>query len=149
MSYCHVELWSKVETCRKLNEEELLYFNKLIEIEPNNTFALKLRGDTYPKLRGKPYLLSETLGLQPNNYLTLLSRGETYLFSEKYDEALKDFNKSLEKEPDNASTLRLRGLRGETYQKLEREYNEALIDFNNLLEKGPNNIIALRLHVKN
>ncbi|RHZ64177.1 hypothetical protein Glove_326g62 [Diversispora epigaea] len=78
--------------------------------EPNNALALRLRGEKYRKNR-------------TNNTLALRLRGETYLKLEKYNEALIDFNKLLEKEPNN---------------DLHEEINE-------ILEIEPNNTFALRL----
>ncbi|RHZ64164.1 hypothetical protein Glove_326g76 [Diversispora epigaea] len=163
------KLWSKGETCRKSKkyDEALMYFNKLFELEPNNTLALRPRGETYLKLKKYNKALTDfnnLLELNPFDYLALELRGETYLLLGKYNEALMDFNNLLEKEPNNTlnldlyeeiidkynkilkiepnNTLALR-LRGETYRRLEN-YNEALIDFNKFLEIQPNNTLALR-----
>ncbi|RHZ64245.1 hypothetical protein Glove_326g60 [Diversispora epigaea] len=122
----------------------LTNFNNLLEKEPNNNLALRLRGETYLRLEKYNEALTDLnklLEKEPNNTFALRLRGETYLRLEEYNEALTDFNELLEKEPNNTFALRLRG---ETYRKLEK-YNEALTDFNNLLKKEPNNTFALRL----
>ncbi|RHZ49240.1 hypothetical protein Glove_527g20 [Diversispora epigaea] len=123
---------------RDLHEVIIDSYNEILETEPNNTLAMRSRGETYLKLEKYNAVLTNfnnLLELEPNNYLALRLRGETYQKLEKYNEALTDFNNLLELEPNNVFVLRLRG---ETYQKLGK-YNEALTDFNNLLELEPNN----------
>ncbi|RHZ83427.1 hypothetical protein Glove_94g53 [Diversispora epigaea] len=62
-----------------------------------------------------------------------------------YHKKLNYFNKSLERDPNDAEFLGRRGVtyKQETYQELEK-YNEAQADINNLLNKDPNDILALR-----
>ncbi|RHZ64071.1 hypothetical protein Glove_326g39 [Diversispora epigaea] len=45
-------LFSRGKTCLLLKKynEALTDFNNLLELEPNNTFALRLRGETYLRL---------------------------------------------------------------------------------------------------
>ena len=62
--------------------------------------------------------------------MTLGSRGSTYRRTERYDEALRDFNRALEIDPNNAWIL---GARGLTYQQMER-YEAALADLCRSLE---------------
>ncbi|RHZ89595.1 hypothetical protein Glove_13g29 [Diversispora epigaea] len=149
-------------------DEESTDFSIVLEKEPNNALALRLRGETYLKLGKCNEALTDfnkLLEIEPNNYLALRLRGETYQKFKNYNEALINFNKSLksqpnnrnfhkeiidkyseilEIEPNNALALRLRG---ETYQKLKK-YNEASTDFNKLLE-FENNIHILRLRGSN
>ncbi|RIB05239.1 kinase-like domain-containing protein [Gigaspora rosea] len=57
----------------------------------------------------------------------------------RHEEAISDFNKLLEVDPNDASSLDIRGI---TYQKMGR-YEEAISDFNKSLEIVPNNEISL------
>ena len=57
-------------------------------------------------------------------------RGETYRRIERYDDALSDFDRAIELEPQDAFTL---ASRGETYRRIER-YDDALRDLNRAIE---------------
>src|SRR5207248_8729196 len=58
-----------------------------------------------------------------------------------YYKALEDLTKSLEIEPNNLGSLRIRG---ETYYIIGKD-NEALVDLNKLLKIEPNDAFALRI----
>ena len=64
----------------------------------------------------------------------MVSRGETYRRMGRNEEALADFNRAIEHEPDNAVAL---ASRGQVFRDLGR-YEEALVDFNRGLELDSN-----------
>jgi len=64
-------------------------------------------------------------------------RGETYENMERYDEALADFNRAIELDPEDAQTIANRGI---TYVAMER-YNDALTDLSHAIEIEPDNAI--------
>ncbi|RHZ64244.1 hypothetical protein Glove_326g66 [Diversispora epigaea] len=90
------------ETYLKLEKynEALTDFDKLLEIEPNNTLNL----DLYEEIINK---YNEILEIEPNNTLALRSRGETYKMLNKYKESLDDFNKILKITSYDVSVINL------------------------------------------
>ncbi|RIB10141.1 hypothetical protein C2G38_2206932 [Gigaspora rosea] len=73
-----------------------------------------------------------------DNAWALRCRGDAYRIMNRYEESLADLNKSLEIEPNEASTL---GRRGDTYCMMGR-YEESLDDLNKSLKIEPNNAEA-------
>ena len=70
---------------------------------------------------------------EPWHAVAFSHRGVTYWLMERYEEALADFDRALELEPDMAWAI---AGRGETYRLMER-YEEALADFDRALELKP------------
>jgi tetratricopeptide (TPR) repeat protein len=70
---------------------------------------------------------------------TAFLRGNYFYNQGKYDEALADYNRSLELRPDNPAIL---NNRGRTYDELGR-YDEALADYNRSLELKPDDPVTL------
>ena len=66
-------------------------------------------------------------------------RGSTYLWMERYQEALADFDRAIELKPDLAWAI---AHRGETYRRMER-YQEALADFDRAIELKPDDAWAI------
>jgi tetratricopeptide (TPR) repeat protein len=60
-------------------------------------------------------------------------RGQTYLVMGRYDQALADFNRAIEVDPEDAWAI---GSRGQTYRLMGR-YDEALADLNRAIELDP------------
>ncbi|RIB12413.1 kinase-like domain-containing protein [Gigaspora rosea] len=126
----------------------------LLEIEPNNAKALRIRGKTYPMMKKHEESLADlnkSLEIEPNNAEALRSRkfiadafrshGEAYRMTNRYKKLLEELNKSLIVEPNNTIALRSRG---ETYLMMNR-LKESLIDLNKSLEIEPNDAVALRI----
>ena len=73
--------------------------------------------------------------MNPNNPSYFYNRGNAYGNSEKYEEAIQNFNKAIELSPNNPSYI---NNRGSAYGNLEK-YEEAIQDFNKAIELNPNN----------
>ena len=66
-------------------------------------------------------------------------RGETYENMERYDEALADFNRAIELDPEDARVI---ADRGEIYMLMERD-DDALTDLSHAIEIEPDNAIMI------
>uniref|UniRef100_UPI0039C69EF4 tetratricopeptide repeat protein n=1 Tax=Nostoc sp. CCY0012 TaxID=1056123 RepID=UPI0039C69EF4 len=66
-------------------------------------------------------------------------RGVTYHLMERYPEALQDFDRAIQLDPNDKLAI---ALRGETYHLMER-YTEALPDFDRAIQLDPNNQWAI------
>ncbi|CAG8585621.1 9018_t:CDS:2 [Acaulospora morrowiae] len=74
------------------------YLNRSLEIEPDDAFALRNRGETHRMLNKYNESLSDlnrSLEIEPDDAFTLRNRGETYRMLNKYNESLSDLNRSL------------------------------------------------------
>ncbi|RIB15733.1 hypothetical protein C2G38_2092608, partial [Gigaspora rosea] len=138
----------------RICEESLVHLNKSLEIEPYNVLICEeLITD-----------LNKLLIIRQNNAFALRIRGATYRIINRFEESLADFNKSLAIEP-SAEALRIREellvilnksleiepynlfslrIRGDTYRMMSI-YEDSLADLNKLLEIEPNNAEALRI----
>ncbi|RIB14890.1 hypothetical protein C2G38_2193796 [Gigaspora rosea] len=128
-------------------ENSILDLDKLLEINPNDAFALTWLIQDGQISRSK---------INPNDNAALNARGEIYRKIARYGEALTDLNKMLGKyeealadlikslyiKPNDAFAL---GSRGKTYCKMCR-YEEALADINKLLKIEPNNVTVSKIH---
>ncbi|CUI16774.1 putative membrane protein [Candidatus Protochlamydia naegleriophila] len=76
--------------------------------------------------------------LEPGKALT--TRGFFYTVKNRFDEALNDYNKALERNHDSVTTLLCRG---ELYKELDR-YDDALEDFTEALKIEPTSASVLR-----
>ncbi|WP_314295614.1 tetratricopeptide repeat protein, partial [Fusobacterium periodonticum] len=72
--------------------------------------------------------------LNPNNASYYFVRGYAYGKLEKYQEAIKDYDKAIELNPNNASYYFVRGY---AYGELEK-YQEAIKDYDKAIELNPN-----------
>ena len=119
-------------------------FNKLLEIEPNDAWALRARGEVYRLLHNYDNALEDfdrSLEIEPNHAWALSRRGDVYYSLDRYDESLRDFNISLKIEPNQIWAL---NKRGHLYYWLER-HEDALIDLTKSLETESNNAFVLRI----
>src|SRR5438874_663745 len=92
-------------------EEAFAIFNKSLKIEPNDTFELRNRGATFRVLGGYEEWLADYKEFEPNSECSLRNQRETCLkkYRYYYYKALEDLTKSLEIEPNNLGSLRIRG----------------------------------------
>ena len=97
-----------------------------------------LTEDDLDRLRN---LLVHAVPLKPGSLSArdLFLRGNSYFNLERYNDALADYNRSLELRPDDPTTLTNRGV---TLHHLEL-YDDALADYNRSLELRPDNPATL------
>ena len=107
-------------------------FNRMLELDENDTFALVSRGVTYRRL-GQPEKalkdFTRALELDENDTFALMSRGETYRLIGENNKALPDINRAIQLDPNDATAI---GTRGQIYQAMGKprkafdDYTKAL-----------------------
>ena len=123
-------------------EAALANLDRALDLDPENAFALLMRGDAYRMLDRYEEAVADfdrALELNPDNADALAFRGESYRMLDRYEEAVADLTRALELGPDDADAL---ASRGESYRLLDR-YEEAVADLTRALELDPASAFAL------
>ena len=106
-------------------DKAIPYFDKILEIDPNNTKALNLKGVMLGQLnqtqKAIPYF-DKVLEIDPKNIAALNNKGSALLKSHKYNESIPYFDKVLEIDPKNVPAL---SNKAGALMKLGK-YNEAI-----------------------
>lgn len=113
-------------------------YDRILDLNPDDPYALLNRGVTYGQLGRYDEALADfnrSLELRPNYTPSLTNRGNAYIELGRYDEALADLSHSLELSPHDPVTFCNLGC---LYERLER-YDEALTNFKRSLEIRPDN----------
>jgi tetratricopeptide (TPR) repeat protein len=99
-------------------------FNRAIEIDPADAWAIAQRGRTY-RLTGRfDEALTDfnrAIEIDPADAWAITSRGQTYREMERYDEALTDFNRAIDLNPEYTWAI---AERDATYRATERRTME-------------------------
>jgi tetratricopeptide (TPR) repeat protein len=117
-------------------EEALADFDRAIELDPEDDWAIISRGQTHRTMGRYAEALADfdrAIELEPESGWAIISRGETYEAMGRYAEALADFDRAIELEPESGWAI---ANRGETYEAMGR-YAEALADFDRAIELDP------------
>lgn len=83
-------------------------YDRVLELDPENSIALRGRGITYSQLGKNDEAmgdLNRSLELKNDDPAALHNRGIIYIRLGKYDKALADLNRSLEIRPDSPAVL--------------------------------------------
>jgi len=143
---------AKLEYYRGNLDKALEYFERVLDIDPNDEEALNgkaaVLGDQ-EKYEEAFELLDKVLEINPNFSYAWNTKGAIYLELKNYEEAIKCFNKAIEFNPNFLEAWSNRGL---AYSDLER-YIEAIKNFEKALEIDPKDVeswdgmgIALMCH---
>ncbi|MEI0566033.1 tetratricopeptide repeat protein [Brachyspira pulli] len=122
-------------------KEAIVYYNKAIELDPNNSAAYNNRGNAKKDLVQYEEALKDynkAIELDPNNSAAYYNRGSLKINLEEYKEAIKDFNKAIELDHNY---LYAYNNRGNVKYKLG-QYEEAIKDYNRAIELDNNDSIA-------
>ncbi len=132
-------------------QEALEFADRLIELQPENLDAFRLRGTLHAELyqhaearadRQKAIeLIDQLLEKNPENPLVLLLKSNLHLDLQDGEGALAAINKALELEPEWDRGLLFRSL---AYSQLEK-YDEAIADIQTVLESLPDTSFRLQL----
>ena len=117
----------------KKHEEALADFNRAIELDEKDKWAIANRGETYRLMEKYEEALidfNRAIELDEKYAWAIAVRGLTYSLMGKYDEALADSTRAIELDEKDQWTI---ASRGETYRLMEK-YEEALGDFNRAIE---------------
>lgn len=94
------------------------YYNKVLDVEPNNTGTLYNRASLYLGLHKHDQALSDLnriLRFQPTWGWALRDRGRVYMALGEFQKALDDFNRAIRYAPDEADSYYWRG---QCYERL-------------------------------
>jgi len=123
-------------------DEALSYFDRVLQIEPDNLQALNAKGVIFAKLGKYDDALSyfdRILEIEPDNVEVLNNKIALLADRGKLEDATQNIDKILEIEPDNVEGLYLKG-----YLHLKMaEYEKALSYINRVLQIEPDNLKAL------
>ena len=85
--------------------------------------------------RGQLLDLNKAIAINSENSRAFSTRGQILMLTNKFDEAIKDFDKALQIEPSYADALLFRG---NIYMKHLKKYEKAIEDFKKYLTFFPN-----------
>jgi len=123
------------------------YYDKSLQIEPNNVDALNGKGKAINHLRNPARfneaveLFDTALLIEPNNMDALNGKGNSLLSIKKPNQAIDLFDKVLSIEPNNVDAL---SGKGNAYFNLEI-YGKAITYFNMALKLDPGNSVNKKL----
>ena len=127
---------------RGFYKESLEWFNKALNIKPDDTVALGGKGNSLRMLgRYEESLewLDRALEINPNEVFALSGKGASLRMLGRYEESLKWLDRALEISPDHEFAL---WNKGESLRQLGR-YEESLKCYDKALEINPNGVFAL------
>ena len=119
-------------------DDALADFNRAIELDPSDDWAIGSRGQTYRAMERYDDALADfnrAIELDTIRVWIVAERSYIYELMERYEDALADFNRAIELDPSYAWAI---AHRGDAYQLMER-YDDALADFNRAIELDPSN----------
>jgi uncharacterized protein len=117
-------------------KELLRAFDKILDLNPENEYALSRKGHALNFLERYEEALevfNKVLDLNPENEYALSRKGDALNSLERYEESLEIFNKVLDLNPDDEYTLQRKGY---ALGSLKR-HEEALEVFNKVLDLNP------------
>ena len=123
-------------------EEGIIYFDKILESDPQNVNALQNKGVALGNLERHSeaiYHFDKVLEIDPNNTDALNNKGAALVNLERHSEAIYHFDKVLEIDPNNTAALNNIGA---VFINLVN-YGEALPYFDRVLELDPENQVAI------
>ena len=122
----HYYIYRSKQQSNSHPETALQTINKTLQLQPKQTSALTIKGDTLLGLQ-KPVAALEAyekaIASDPSNVNSWLGKGDVYYSVGEYKQALAAYNKALAIEPQNTITL---GKKGRVLSLLSR-YQEALV----------------------
>ena len=122
-------------------KEAIGYYDKAIELDPNNARIYNTRGVAKDKLGKHQEAIvdyNKVIELSPNNAEAYYNRGIAKNRLGEHQKAIVDCDKAIELNPNDADYYSNRGFaKGEL-----RQYQEEIADYNKAIELDPNNAIA-------
>lgn len=110
------------------NLSALSNFNKCLQLDPYNSYALVNRANAKENLKdfaGSVYDTNEALKVNPNNFYAHLNQGCDHYTYSNYVEAINSYNAALKVDPTNRLAL---NMRAKCFEAIN-EKNNALADY--------------------
>jgi tetratricopeptide (TPR) repeat protein len=127
---------------KKDYKKALADFDRSLAENPDSTYVLDYRGDTYRRLFEYEKAVadfSRSLALRPDNGYALYMRGAVLFELKEYDKAIADFDKAIELDPNDVSYLIARGVVYYNRRSCEEDNDRAKEDFTRVIELAPEN----------
>jgi len=122
-------------------DESITYFDRVLEIEPDNVDALFNKARALGQLdksdEGMSYV-EKVLEIDPDNVDVLTFKADELLRVDKIEEGMPYLERVLEIEPDNVDALFLKGI----VLSEQDSYHEAFSYYDKVLQINPNHILA-------
>ena len=117
-------------------ETEIEYYNRAIELNPENAKAYNNRGLAYMNLEEYGTAIrdyNKAIELNSKFATAYYNRGIAFSYLKGYEKAISDYNKAIELNPESDAAYNNRGL---AYKNL-KEYEKAISDYNRAIELNP------------
>jgi superkiller protein 3 len=125
----------------RLYELAIEYYQKTIEIDPNNAAAYSDMGDAYDELedyRGAIRCYQKVIEIDPNNAYAYNNMGIAYYYLEDYRGAIRCYQKAIDIDPNDASIYNKMGI---AYEGL-KDYHEVIRCHQKAIAIDPNDAFA-------
>ncbi|RIB27874.1 hypothetical protein C2G38_1672372 [Gigaspora rosea] len=129
-------------------KDAIIDLTKLLDIEPNNKFALSYRGEAYHltgRCRETIIDLTKLLDIEPNNKFALKYRGEAYYLSGRYKDTITDLTKLFGIEPSDVADELLKKKWIEAFNKCNNATTYTLEDLENSLKINQDSALKFRV----
>lgn len=136
----HHEGWV-IKTDFVLAREAIEYFSRRIEANPEDTFALGMRGAAWLEKKDPDKAISDfdaCIRLNPANGTAYNNRGLAWKDKKDYDKAIADYSEAIRINPKSAVALVNRGLAW----RLKRDYDNAIKDYDETIRIDPRYTLA-------
>ncbi len=121
----------------------ILYLDKLLELEPQNVYALIQKGKSliiyYDRIDEAVSYFDRVLEIEPANVIALFNKGEADFQNDKYEDAISWYDKALKEDPNHVDSLSSKGYALAKLKDLE----QSEFYLNKALEIDPDNVDAL------
>lgn len=125
----------------KLFEEAIYFYNKCIEINPNDYEGYNNRGATFSRIgeKDKAFVdFDKAIELKTDYALAYHNRGQIFFEKGEYNKAIDDFNKAILYNSDYSNAYNIRGL---SYRR-KGDINNAIADYTKAIELDKGNYQA-------
>ncbi|WP_353932114.1 tetratricopeptide repeat protein [Okeanomitos corallinicola TIOX110] len=115
----------------------ILAYNRVLNLNPNNTEALLYRGATYSKLKDYQKEIADynqAIKINPNYAKAYYNRGIAHRNLKDYQKAIADYNQAIKLNPNYADAYNNRGVA--RYDL--KDYQKAIADYNQAIKINPN-----------
>jgi tetratricopeptide (TPR) repeat protein len=122
--------------------EAVQEFSRALELEPQNTWSLGMRGESYRMLSRYDEAIADftrSIELNPQSAWDLAHRGWCYWAKADYAKAISDLNRAIELNPEDSWAL---ATRADAY-RLTDKFDQAIEDFSKAIKLVPNDAWAI------
>jgi Flp pilus assembly protein TadD len=118
------------------------YFNRRVQANPMDTFALYMRGEGWLRNGELDFAIMDfdvCIRLNPSDVKAFNSRGLAWSNKKHYDQAIRDYGAAIRLDPAYALAFNNRGL----VWRIKKEYSKAIRDFGDAIRHDPKLAMAI------